>query len=204
MKDPTLRYERNLWNRGFRFVAGLDEVGVGCLAGPVVVGCVVCKKGFRIGKFSGLRDSKALTPIAREKFAKMLKSSPDIAWAVAKVYPKVIDRVNIFQATRLAMVRLAKKIDPNPDFLLIDGAAILRSVGIPQKAVVKGDKKIFSVAAASVLAKVTRDKIMKRWALRLPGYGFEKHKGYGTKLHYKALKRLGASDIHRNSFLKNV
>ena len=203
MQKPTLKYERSLWKRGYAFVAGLDEVGVGSLAGPVLVGCVICKKGFSLknSPLARLRDSKSLTKLQREYFARLLKNHPQIMYTTARVYPTVIDKINIFQAARLAMQRAVLRIQPKPSFLLIDGAALLKRNALPQKAIVKGDKKIFSIAAASVLAKVARDRIMRRWSKRLPGYGFERHKGYATRLHYKALRKLGLSKIHRLSFL---
>ena len=204
MLKPSLRQERILWRKGYNFIAGLDEVGVGPLAGPVVAGCVICKRGFSFKKspFANLRDSKSLTPKQREHYAKLLKSDSKIVYSIAKVYPKTIDRINIFNATRLAMCRAIKKIILQPDFLLIDGAALLKRNSLPQRAIVQGDKKIFSIAAASVLAKVTRDKLMRHWAKRLPDYGFEKHKGYGTKLHRRTIKKFGISSLHRQSFLR--
>ena len=204
MLKPNLRQERILWGKGYNFIAGLDEVGVGPLAGPVVACCVICKRGFFLKKspFTNLRDSKSLSPKQREWYAQLLKSDSKIVYSIAKVYPKTIDRINIFQAARLAMRRAIKKITPQPDFLLIDGAALLKSNSLPQRAIVQGDKKIFSIAAASVLAKVTRDKLMRRWAKRLPDYGFERHKGYGTKLHRQTIKKFGISSLHRQSFLR--
>lgn len=148
-----------------------------------------------------LRDSKSLTSSQRLYFAQLLKNHPRIAYSLARVYPRVIDRINVFQATRLAMKRAVKRLVPKPDFLLIDGAAVLKRNTIPQRAVVKGDKKIFSIAAASVLAKVTRDAIMKRLSKKFIGYGFERHKGYATRSHYKALRKYGPSKVHRLSFL---
>lgn len=203
MKKPTLQHEQALWRKGFRYVAGIDEVGVGSLAGPVTVGCVICKRGFSFkdSALGGVRDSKSLSARQREHLAVLLKAHPDIAYALAWVYPKMIDGKNIFQATRLAMRRVIKKIKPRPDWLLIDGAALLHKNSIPQNAIVKGDKKVFSIAAASILAKVARDKAMERWAKKIPGYGFEVHKGYGTKAHYRALARLGPSKIHRQTFI---
>lgn len=204
MQKSNLRHERALWRKGFRFVAGIDEVGVGPLAGPVVVGCVVCKKGFSFknSDLVDVRDSKSLSAPKRERLARALRSNSHITYATSRVYPQTIDRKNIFQATRLAMRRVIKKINPRPDWLLIDGAAMLAGNSIPQRAIVKGDKKVFSIAAASILAKVARDNLMRSWAKKFPGYGFEIHKGYGTKAHYRALARLGPTKMHRASFLK--
>ncbi|MBI4708734.1 MAG: ribonuclease HII [Candidatus Portnoybacteria bacterium] len=224
---PNFNEEKNYWKRGYRVVVGLDEVGRGPLAGPVVASAVIFKfssppqlrRGSRGGvdkngfhhptptlpSFEGrrcmvLRDSKQLSAVQREIWYEFLTSHPDIKWGVGVVSEKIIDRINIFEATKLAMKKAMEKLSVQPDFLLLDGNFILEDLSINQKAVIKGDEKIFSCAAASIIAKVTRDRLMTKYAKKYPEYGFEKHKGYGTRLHCEALKKHGPCKIHRKSF----
>jgi ribonuclease HII len=199
-----------LWKKGFRFVAGLDEAGRGPLAGPVVAAAVVMKKSLRkIDILREVKDSKKLSPKKREKLYKILKNCPFIGWGIGRVSEKVIDKINILEATKLAMVKAVKKLKRRPDFLILDGNFTLPSVALaragispntPQKSIVKADDKVFSCAAASILAKVYRDKIMRKYHEKYPQYGFDKHKGYPTKYHLKMLKKYGSSKIHRKSF----
>ncbi|MBX4211475.1 MAG: ribonuclease HII [Candidatus Yanofskybacteria bacterium] len=205
MRLPTKTIERKLFNDGYHTVIGVDEVGMGCLAGPVVVCAVVFTRPFYLQthrKLSKLRDSKLLLPEQREKFFIELMTEPDLRYQVSYCYPKTIDRLNIYQAARYAMRRAVKKLNNpyNKSFLLIDGDKKLQGISLEQEAIIKGDRKVFAIACASVIAKVFRDRMMMRYAKKFPGYGFEKHKGYSTKLHKAQLAVLGPSPIHRHSF----
>jgi len=212
MKYPNFSEEKNLWKKGFKMVAGLDEAGRGPLAGPVVAACVNFQfsifNKFSIKQFSNVNDSKKMTPKAREDVYKKLINHPNIKWGVGIVSEKVIDKINILEATKLAMSKavfsLAHKVDDRqlccaPDFLLVDGNFGL-NINLPQKSVIKGDQKVFSVAAASIIAKVTRDKLMQKYHRKYPQYGFLKHKGYGTKAHFASLEKFGPCKIHRKTF----
>jgi len=213
MKYPNLREEKKLWRKEYKRVAGLDEAGRGCLAGPVVAAATIIKipnSKFQIPKpLKEVKDSKQLTPKKRDEFYKILAKHPNIKWGIGRVSEKVIDKINILEATKLAMVKAVKKLKRKPDFLILDGnftlpAKALAKAGInksiTQKSIVKADEKVFSCALASILAKVWRDRIMQRYHRKFPGYGFDKHKGYGTKLHLKMLKKYGPSLIHRLTF----
>jgi len=146
-----------------------------------------------------VKDSKKLTPKKRERIYNILVNHPQIEWGIGRVRNKVIDRINILEATKLAMKRAVKKLNKKPDFLILDGNMKINS-SVPQKSIVKADEKVFSCAAASILAKVTRDRMMKRYHKKYPQYGFDQHKGYPTKLHRKMLKKYGPCTIHRKSF----
>jgi ribonuclease HII len=221
---PSLREEKKLWKKGIKRVVCLDEAGRGPLAGPVVAAAVMLNSKFKIqnatphqilvgGKIQNLRDSKKLTAKKREEWYKILTKNPQIEWGIGIVSEKVIDKINILEATKLAMKRAIKnlikrnRIQKFSDrvkfvrgyFLILDGNFKL-DLPVPQKPIVKGDEKVFSCAAASVIAKVTRDKIMEKYAKRYPKYGFEIHKGYPTKFHLKMLKKYGPCKIHRKSF----
>jgi ribonuclease HII len=197
---PTLENEKKLWKQGYRFVVGLDEVGRGPLAGPVVA-CAVCiKSKADPNGFKKIRDSKKLNAAQREKWYAILTKSPDIKWGIGIVSPKIIDKKNIFQATKLAMRLALKNLKVSPNFLLLDGNFLLDGFLVSQKAVPKGDTKIVSCAAASVIAKVTRDRMMVRYHEQYPKYGFNEHKGYGCKKHFQALQKYGPTPIHRKSF----
>ena len=195
----SLNEEKKLWKKGFKRVACLDEVGRGPLAGPVVAAAVVIQNTKYKIQDTKIRDSKKLTPKQREKFYKILTKCSDIKWGIGKVSEKVIDKINILEATKLAMIRAIKKLERKPDFLIIDGNFKL-NLPIPQKSVVKGDEKVFCCAAASIIAKVRRDRLMLGYAKKYPHYGFDAHKGYPTKFHFKMLKKYGHCQIHRKSF----
>jgi ribonuclease HII len=203
MKSPNLKEEKRLWKKGFKVVVGLDEAGRGPLAGPVVAAAVsiIPNSKFKISK---IRDSKKLTPQKREELYRWITQCPFLEWGIGKVSEKVIDRINIFEATKLAMKKaifnLERKLKRKADFLILEGNFKI-DLPIPQKSIIKGDEKVLSCAMASIIAKVTRDKIMEKYAKKFPEYGFEKHKGYGTKFHLKMLKRYGPCPIHRRSFL---
>ncbi len=207
MKLPNKTLEKKLFHDGYRSVIGIDEVGMGCLAGPVVVcAALFNKKFFRKThkKLRWLRDSKLLLPRQREKFVSELLKEKGLKFQTAGCLPKTIDKINIYQAARLAMRRAIKKLYSKPytlnPIVLVDGKTEIAGLKIPQMAIVKGDRKVFAIACASLIAKVARDKMMKNYAKKYPNYGFEKHKGYGTKLHQVQLAVLGPCKIHRRSF----
>jgi len=213
-KPPTCRLARELaiQRAGFDFVIGADEVGRGPLAGPVVAGAVAILDPFAADSdfcelLVGVDDSKRLSPLRRTQLYAKLTRHPVVAWGVAAVTPAVIDRINILQASRLAMKRaiqnLARRhgldMGLQNTFCFIDGNTPLK-IGYHQETVIGGDREIFSISAASIIAKVTRDRTMARLEKIYPGYGFYRHKGYGTKIHLEALARLGPCRIHRKSF----
>ncbi len=189
--------ENSLYAEGYTAVCGVDEAGRGPLAGPVCAGAVILPKGLEI---PGLNDSKKLTDKKRRELYPLIKEQA-IAWGIGFASHEEIDELNILQATYLAMSRAIQALEGKADFALIDGNRA-KDFGIPLKTVVKGDSLSASIAAASVLAKVARDDIMLEMAKEYPEYGFEVHKGYGTKQHYEALRQFGHCAIHRMSFLK--
>jgi len=186
--------EGELRARGFHTVAGVDEVGRGCLFGPVVAGAVILSPDRPI---RGLNDSKLLEPERREVLAERIRERA-VAWAVAAVDSAAIDAMNIYQASRLAMRKAVEQLRPAPDFLLIDAVPI--DVALPQRSLIKGDARCHAIAAASIVAKVYRDALMCEWDEIFPGYGFASHKGYSTPEHWKALRELGPTPLHRLSF----
>ena len=205
---PNLKEEKKLWGKGFKRVAGLDEAGRGPLAGPVIAAVVMVKiSNFRlpISKFQPpkdlkkVNDSKKLTAKKREELYKILIKNPFIEWGIGKVSEKVIDKINIFQATKLAMQKAINNLKIKPDFLILDGNFKINS-RISQKPIIKADQKVFSCSAASIIAKVTRDRIMEKYHKKYPKYGFKKHKGYPTEFHFKMLKKHGPCKIHRKTF----
>lgn len=191
-----LHHEKLAWGRGCRRVAGVDEVGRGPLAGPVVAAAIVLP---RDGVPAGLDDSKALTAKERERLAQELEQLPAIEMALALRSPAEIDELNILRCTHAAMREALGRIRPPPDFALVDGLPV-PGLPVPSKALVKGDSLSASIAAASIIAKVHRDRLMTEAARQYPGYGFEKHKGYCTREHVARLQQLGPSPIHRKSF----
>jgi len=190
-----MRHERELHLAGFRRIAGLDEVGRGCLAGPVVAAAVVLPERHRI---KGIRDSKVLPRARREALYELILDRAE-GVGVGCVEVEVIDRINILQATKLAMRDALDRLAEPPDHLLID-ALRLRDVDLPQRPIIDGDAISASIAAASIVAKVTRDRICREIDQRYPGYGFARHKGYGTRRHVDALIRDGPCAWHRRSF----
>src|SRR6185436_820817 len=198
-----LAHEFDLWRKGLTLVAGVDEAGCGPLAGPVVAAavvfpCVWLQSGLP-RKLRGLNDSKQLGPEQREKFFQILTTHPDVRFAIATVEVEMIDRINIRQAAWRAMNLALDQLQPRPEHALIDGLRI-RWLAYPQTALVDGDAKSYSIAAASVLAKVTRDRMMVEFDKQYPGYGFAEHKGYSTPRHYAAIAQHGPCAIHRRSF----
>lgn len=209
MLYPNFNEERKLWNRGFKMVVGLDEAGRGPLAGPVVAAAVIVeyKTKYNAIKSIGVNDSKKLSAKKREEIYKILTTHSAIEWGIGVVSEKIIDKINIKNAAELAMQialeKLEKKIGKKTSFLLIDGNNIknreLRSRN--HKLIVGADEKVFSCAAASILAKVRRDMIMVSYHKAYPQYGFNQHKGYPTKLHRRNLAICGPCVIHRRTFL---
>jgi ribonuclease HII len=190
-----LRYEKLIWDKGQDAVAGVDEAGMSPLAGPVSAAAVILKPGTRI---TGIDDSKRLDSKSREALAKVIQETA-AAWCVAFVEVAEIDTINIYWAGLLAMRRAIEGLRLTPQHLLID-AKHIKEIAIPQQAIIKGDAKSASIAAASILAKVARDALMRRLDKCHPGYGFADHKGYPVRTHYAALSRLGACAAHRRSF----
>lgn len=201
--NDRLSFERELWLQGLQLVAGVDEAGRGPLAGPVMAAAVIlpchwaasgCDAGLR-----ELNDSKQLTERQREGFFALLTTHPEIRFAIARVDADTIDRINILQATHRAMNDALAQLSPAPQHALVDGLRV-KSLRCPQTPLVKGDARSYSIAAASVLAKVTRDRLMAEYAVQFPAYGFGEHKGYGTPTHLAAIARHGPCAIHRKSF----
>ena len=199
MTWPNLNVETGIWNAGYRLIAGIDEVGRGTLAGPVVSSAVVLDP-LTANMWQGLvNDSKQMTKKARNGiYNKMVCES--VQYGVGSSSSSEIDNLGIAPATRLSMIRAVQALEPQPEFLLIDSEN-LENFKIPQQSLVKGDTLSLSIAAASIIAKVTRDQIMTDiFDAKFPNYGFAKHKGYGTRLHVDALKTFGPCEIHRRSF----
>lgn len=203
MNLTRLEFERDLWSRGLSQVAGVDEAGRGPLAGPVVAAAVVLPSAWRDGEFDerllNLNDSKQLTESQRELFFDILTAHPKIRYAIAVVDATIVDRINILQAAHRAMNEALDKLQPPPEHALVDGRPV-KTMIFPQTALVKGDSRSYSIAAASVLAKVSRDRMMLEFDAQFPGYGFAVHKGYGTAKHLAAIDKLGPCPIHRMSF----
>jgi len=192
-----MEYERDAKKKGFHFIAGLDEAGRGPLAGPVVAAAVILPESFYL---EGLNDSKKVTPQARERLYDEIISVA-IAYSIMAVDNIEIDTINILNATKKAMSQAVKDLSVRPDFLLLD-AVELKDVNIPQLPLIKGDSKSASIAAASILAKVTRDRWITYIDSKYPQYGFAKHKGYGTAEHIEAIGKYGLTEIHRRTFSK--
>lgn len=193
--EERMAEEQLGWASGYKRIAGLDEAGRGPLAGPVVAAGFVIEPHF---KLEGLTDSKQLTEKQREKFYKILTCG-DWEYGIGVVEPDEIDRVNIYQASRIAMRKALAELPMAPDYLLVD-ALVVPDTDIPQKSLIYGDARSVAIAAASVIAKYTRDLLMEDYDRLYPGYGFAQHKGYPTRQHYEALAALGPSPIHRRSF----
>ncbi len=190
----TLRYEKNAWASGAAMVAGVDEVGRGSLFGPVVAAAVILDPKYRL---RGLRDSKLLPQERRELLAPRIREHA-VAWAIAAVDAARIDQINIYQASRVAMREAVLRLQPSADHLLID--AMRLDCNLPQRAIIHGDALSASIAAASILAKVERDRMMCEWDAVFPEYGLASHKGYSTPKHLAALQEFGPSPLHRQSF----
>lgn len=190
-----LKFETELWQQGFTLIAGVDEAGVGPLAGPVVAGAAILPQEYKLRE---LDDSKKLDEAKRDQLAERIKTDA-VAWAIGIAEVAEIDQLNIYHAGLLAMRRAVEGLNAKPDFVLVDARTIPECIA-PQRGIVRGDSLSASIAAASILAKTTRDTMMAELDQRFPGYGLAGHKGYPTPEHFAALLRLGASPIHRRSF----
>ena len=191
--------ENEFFNKQIQYVAGIDEAGRGPLAGPVVVAAVMLDKNSMI---EGVNDSKKVSENKREKLYEVITKEA-ISYGVGIVYQEEIDEINILQATKKALTMAIKQMNPKPNIILVDALTNIDTLGIPYKSIIKGDAKCYQIAAASIIAKVTRDRIMREWDKVYPEYGFSAHKGYGTAKHIEALKQYGPCPIHRKTFIKN-
>lgn len=191
--------ENDLYLKGATKICGIDEAGRGPLAGPVVVAAVILPKDSMI---EGVNDSKKVSEKKREKLYDEITSSA-ITWGVGIIDQKEIDNLNILNATKKGLTAAVAGLTERPDIILVDALTGIDTLGIPYQSIIKGDAKSYSIAAASIIAKVTRDRIMRQWDEIYPEYGFEKHKGYGTKAHIEVIKNNGICPIHRKSFVKN-
>ncbi len=200
-----IQEEKRLWKKGYKYIAGIDEAGRGPLAGPVVSAAVlILEKDFaEVKKIKSVRDSKKLTEKKREEIFPLLTDNLKLKWGRGIVSEKVIDRINILEATKLSMIKAIKDLEKRNkikvDYIILDGKMKL-DVKMEQESIVKADDKVFSVSAASIIAKVTRDGIMREYDKKYPQYDFKKHKGYGTKEHLKSIKKNGPCPIHRKTF----
>ena len=191
--------EKELYQKGFQRIAGIDEAGRGPLAGPVVVAGVIMPKDSMI---EGVNDSKKVSEKKREKLYDLILEEA-ISYSVAVIGQDYIDDINILNATKQGVSTVVEELDVRPDLILVDALTHIDTKGIPYDSIIKGDAKCYCIAAASILAKVTRDRIMRQWDEIYPQYGFAKHKGYGTAAHIAAIKEYGLCPIHRRSFTKN-
>lgn len=200
-----IQEERKLWKKGCKYVVGIDEAGRGPLAGPVAAGAVlILEKDFKeVKKIKSVKDSKKLKEKERKAVYAELIKNKKVKWGIGMVSEKAIDRINILEATKLAMIKAVKDLERKnrikADFLIIDGKMKL-DLKVNQKSIIKGDDKVFSVSAASIIAKVKRDELMEKYDKKYPGYDFKKHKGYGTKEHLRKIKERGICKIHRKTF----
>jgi ribonuclease HII len=196
-------FERVLWRKNLTRVAGVDEAGRGPLAGPIVAAAAILPSRWSESdlpiELEGLNDSKQLTETQREKFFLFITNCNEINFSIAQADAALIDEINILQATHRAMNEALAKLNPQPQHALVDGRPV-RTMRVPQTAIIKGDARSYSIAAASVLAKVTRDRLMLGFHAQFPAYGFAEHKGYGTAKHLAAIEKHGACPIHRKSF----
>ena len=183
---------------GVKYICGIDEAGRGPLAGPVVVAAAIMPRNSMI---EGVNDSKKVSEKKREKLYEEITSSA-IAWGVGIIDQTEIDNINILNATKKGLTQSLKELEVKPELILVDALTKIDTLGIPYRSIIKGDAKSYSIAAASIIAKVTRDRIMRQWDELYPMYGFEKHKGYGTKMHIEAIKEYGICPLHRRSFVK--
>ncbi len=192
-----LIYERELNEAGYGRICGVDEVGRGPLAGPVVCAAVIMPLDDII---EGVDDSKKLTAKKRETLSEIIREKA-VAYAICAVEPQVIDEINILEATKLCMKRAVESLELPPDYVITDGNMTL-DINFPQRSIVKGDSLSYTIGAASIVAKVYRDNLMKEYAEIYPAYAFERNKGYGTKLHIEGIKKAGLCPVHRRSFTK--
>lgn len=192
--------ENEIYNSGIQAICGIDEAGRGPLAGPVVVAAVIMPKDSMI---EGVNDSKKVSEKKRETLYEQIINEA-MAYGVGIIDQKEIDEINILNATKKGLTTAIKGLKIKPERILVDALTGIDTLGIPYTSIIKGDAKSYSIAAASIIAKVTRDRIMREWDELYPQYGFEKHKGYGTKMHIDAIKEYGLCPLHRLSFVKNI
>ena len=192
-------YEDRLYKTGLTYIAGIDEAGRGPLAGPVVVGVAIMKPDSFI---EGVNDSKKISETKREKLYEQITNEA-ISWSVGIVDEKEIDKINILNATKKALTEALGKLETRPDRILVDALDNIDTKGIPYTSIIKGDAKVYSISCASIIAKVTRDRMLRKYDEMYPQYGFAKHKGYGTAMHIEALKKYGPCPIHRKTFIKH-
>ena len=191
--------EQDLYKKGFNNICGIDEAGRGPLAGPVVVAGVIMPKDSMI---EGVNDSKKVSEKKREKLYDLILEEA-ISYSVAIIGQDIIDEINILNATKQGVTQVVEGLDIRPDLILVDALTHINTKGVPYESIIKGDAKCYNIAAASIIAKVTRDRIMRQWDEIYPQYGFVNHKGYGTSKHIEAIKEYGLCPIHRRSFTKN-
>ena len=192
-------YENQLRSKGFEFICGIDEAGRGPLAGPVVVASVIMPADSII---EGVNDSKKVSEKKREKLYDLILEEA-ISYGVGIIGQNEIDDINILNATKKGLTMSLKELDKKPDLIIVDALTHIDTLGIPYESIIKGDAKCYSISAASIIAKVTRDRIMREWDKVYPQYGFATHKGYGTAAHIKAIKEYGPCPLHRKTFIKN-
>ena len=191
--------EKDLYSKGFKNICGIDEAGRGPLAGPVVVAGVIMPQDSMI---EGINDSKKVTEKRREKLYDVIKEKA-ISYSIAVIDHHVIDDINILNATKQGVTEVVDGLDVKPDLIIVDALTHINTRGIPYEPIIKGDAKCYNIAAASILAKVTRDRIMRQWDEIYPQYGFSSHKGYGTAKHIATIKEYGLCPIHRLTFTKH-
>lgn len=197
--EELKKIEKDLYSENVQYICGIDEAGRGPLAGPVVVASVIMPKDSMI---EGVNDSKKVSEKKREMlYEKILEEA--ISYGIGIVGQEEIDRINILNATKLALTMSLKELKIKPNLILVDALNNIDTLQIPYKSIIKGDAKAYSISAASIIAKVTRDRIMRQWDEIYPQYGFLGHKGYGTKIHIDAIKEYGICPLHRRSFVKN-
>ncbi len=192
--------DNNVYEEGYNYICGIDEAGRGPLAGPVVVASVIMPKDSMI---EGVNDSKKVSEKKREKLYDLIIEEA-ISYSVGIVDQNEIDRINILNATKAGLTESVKSLSVKPEIILVDALTGIDTCGIEYRPIIKGDAKSYSIAAASIIAKVTRDRIMRQWDEIYPQYGFAKHKGYGTAAHINAIKEYGLCPLHRLSFVKNI
>lgn len=191
------KMEKEYYDSGMKYIAGIDEAGRGPLAGPVVVACVVMPKDSMI---EGVNDSKKISEKKREKLYEQIINEA-ISYGVAIIDEKEIDRINILNATKKGVTECLKELTIKPDLILVDALKDIDTLGVKYQSIIKGDAKCYSISAASIIAKVTRDRIMRQWDEVYPQYGFISHKGYGTAKHIQAIKEYGICPLHRRTFV---
>lgn len=193
------QYENDLRNKGYKYICGIDEAGRGPLAGPVVVASVIMPENSMI---EGVNDSKKVSEKKREKLYDLILKEA-ISYGVGIIGQDEIDEINILNATKKGLTTSLKELTQKPDLIIVDALTHIDTLGTPYESIIKGDAKCYSISAASIIAKVTRDRIMREWDKIYPQYGFAQHKGYGTSAHINAIKEYGPCILHRKTFIKN-